>query len=244
VQTLEHIVLGRWIVEISSSSVGHRSTPGGAIDPAPAKNGGVLQRLAGARYAQALALAVFAALNLGCASYQGSAKNVEVASLANKGSWVIVPNFPKVMQSSNHDCGAAALAAVLAYWGRPTTPESVAEAEKKTGRQLRASDIERHAKNAGLSAFVFYGNMGDILYEVQRGRPVIVGVGKPYGENKALAHYEVVIGVEPKAKRVLLLDPAKGFQTNSYEGFGTEWAASKGVTIVTFLPQSKATSSR
>jgi predicted double-glycine peptidase len=193
--------------------------------------------------AQAAALAVFAALNLGCASYQGSAKPAQVASLANQGSWVIVPNFPRVMQSSNHDCGAAALAAVLGYWGKPTTPERVAETERKEGRRLRASDIERHAKAAGLSAFVFYGNMADIVYEVKRGRPVIVGVGKPYGENKAIAHYEVVIGVEPEQKRVLLLDPSKGFQTNSYEGFATEWAASKGVTIVTFISESKATSS-
>ena len=202
---------------------------------------GVFRRFTEARAAQAVGLALFAVLNLGCASYQGTAKDVQLASLKNKGNWLIVPDFPRVLQASNHDCGAAALASVLTYWGRPTTPEKVAEAEGKKGKQMSASDIERHAKSNGLSAFVFYGNMGDILYEVRRGRPVIVGVGKPYGEkNKALAHYEVIIGVDPEAKRVLLLDPARGFQTNSFEGFGTEWAASKGVTIVTFLAQTKA----
>lgn len=198
-----------------------------------------------ARRAEVAGVALFAALNLGCASYQGTAKPVQVANLSKQGNWVLVPNFPSVKQSSSHDCGAAALAAVLGYWGRPTTPERVAEAEGRKNQRLRAADLERHAKSVGLSAFVIYGTMADVLYEVRRGRPVIVGVGKPYGENKAIAHYEVVVGYEPKQERVLLFDPAKGFQTNSYEGFATEWAASKGVTIVTFLSESKtATSNR
>lgn len=185
------------------------------------------------------AVALFAIMNLGCASYTGTARQAQIVNIQADKRWVVVPNFPRVMQAKDHDCGAASLAAVLGYWGKPTTPEAVSQAVGRDGKQLRASDIESHARASGFSSYVFYGNMGDLLYEVGRGRPVIVGVGKPYGKDKAIAHYQVVIGYEPEKKRVLLLDPAIGFQTNSYEGFAKEWAVSKGVTIVTFLKAGK-----
>ena len=190
-----------------------------------------------------IVLAFLAVMNLGCASYQGTAKDARMDVVASNKNWVTVPNFPRVLQASDHDCGAAAPAAVLDYWGKPTTPEQVVAAERKQGKRFSASEIEQHARRAGLSSFVFYGNLGDLLYEVRRGRPVIVGVGKPVADDKAIAHYEVVIGYEPKQKRLLLLDPARGFTTNSYEGFAKEWAVSKGVTIVAFVPESKTSAS-
>lgn len=185
------------------------------------------------------AVALFAIMNLGCASYTGTARQAQIVNIQADKRWVVVPNFPRVLQAKDHDCGAAALAAVLGYWGKPTTPEAVSQSVGRNGKQLRASDIETYARSSGFSSYVFYGNMGDILYELQRGRPVIVGVGKPYGKDKAVAHYQVVIGYEPHKKRVLFLDPAIGFQTNTYEGFAREWAVSKGVTIVTFLSAAK-----
>ena len=32
----------------------------------------------------------------------------------------------------------------------------------------------------GLHSYVFFGTMADVVHEVQRGRPVIVGLGKSY----------------------------------------------------------------
>ena len=63
-------------------------------------------------------IAAIAALALGCASYRGTASTVQPSEVAREGGWVIVPHFPLVMQQGDHDCGAAALAAVLTYWGR------------------------------------------------------------------------------------------------------------------------------
>ena len=90
----------------------------------------------------------------------------------------------------------------------------------------------------GLHSYVFFGTMADVVHEVQRGRPVIVGLGKSYAEKKALSHYEVVVGYEPDKKQVLLLDPGRGWQLDTLRGFGEEWARSKGVTIVAFMPAS------
>jgi hypothetical protein len=51
---------------------------------------------------------------------------------------------------------------------------------------------------------------------------------------RALAHYEVVIGLNRSRRRVLSLDPAVGVRENSFEGFAREWAPTRQVTIVVF----------
>lgn len=150
----------------------------------------------------------------------------------------MVAGFPRVMQQADNDCGAAALTAVLDFWGRPTTPQAVVEGAGRVGKRMRASDIEGYARKQGLSSYVFFGTMTDLVYELRRGRPVIVGLGKPYQGDKAVAHYEVVVGYEPTQKRVLLLDPGRGWQLDTLDGFAKEWATSKGVTVVAFLPES------
>ena len=194
----------------------------------------LMRRLVGAF--QALQVLLVAVPSLGCAGYQGTAKEAQPDQIAREGKWVIVPSFPRVLQQSNHDCGAAALAAVLSFWGHPTTPDRIVAATGHAGQRLSASDLEGYARSRGLSSYVFFGTMADIVYELSRGRPVIVGLGKPYADDKALAHYEVVIGYEPHKQQVLLLDPARGWQVDSFEGFGKEWSLSKGVTLVAFIP--------
>ncbi|HEX4334899.1 MAG TPA: cysteine peptidase family C39 domain-containing protein [Polyangiaceae bacterium] len=181
------------------------------------------------------ALLAIAALSLGCASYKGSSHEVQPSSVQQQGGWVMVPHFPLVMQEGNHDCGAASLSAVLGFWGRPSTPAQIADAEGRGGKRLGAGDIEQYAKSQGFSSYVFYGTMKDVAYELEHGRPVIVGLGKAYEGNKAIAHYEVVVGFSRDRKQVLLLDPGRGWQTDSFDGFAREWSVSKGVTVVTFL---------
>jgi ABC-type bacteriocin/lantibiotic exporter with double-glycine peptidase domain len=185
----------------------------------------------------AVQILLLAGPSFGCASYQGTAKEARPAEIAREGGWVIVPGFPRVLQQADHDCGAAALAAVLGFWGQPTSPGRIAAAAGRKGQRLRASDLESYARGRGLSSYVFFGTMTDIAYEIGHGRPVIVGVGKQFEKDKAIAHYEVVIGYEPDKRQVLLLDPALGWQVNSFEGFGREWSYSKGVTMVAFLSE-------
>lgn len=172
-------------------------------------------------------LVVLALLGLGCVSYTGTAKNVAPSTLSADGGWVILPAFPLVLQRQHDDCGAAVLSAVLRYWQRPLP-------RLAGGRRLRAGEVRDLAEQSGLSAHVFFGNMNDILYELNRGRPVIVALGKPHGRNEIALHYEVVVGYEPRTHRLLLLDPARGWQTDSFQGFAHEWAATRAVTIVAF----------
>ncbi len=186
------------------------------------------------RYAGTLVLIVIAALSFGCASYHGSAKSAQPSVIAQQGQWRMVQNFPHVAQTGDKDCGAAALAAVLRFWGHPASPDSVEASLGRADSRLQAGDMEAYARSLGLESYVFYGTMKDVVHEIEQGRPVIVGLGKMVDDKKALAHYEVVVGYEPNKKQVLLLDPARGWQVDSYEGFANEWAISKAVTIVTF----------
>lgn len=148
----------------------------------------------------------------------------------------MVKDFPLVMQQKTDDCGVAALIAVLRYWGYDASPSSIAASLGQSEGRLRAADIVTYARSKGLHSYVFNGTMTDVVHELRRGRPVIVGLGKSIDDKKALSHFEVVVGYEPQQKRVLLLDPARGWQIDSLTGFGEEWARTKGVTIVAFLP--------
>src|ERR1041384_7430927 len=166
--------------------------------------------------------AVIALLSLGCAGYRSTAKEAHPSELAHDGGWIMTPRFPLVLQTGSKDCGAAALSAVLAYWGIATPPDVIERSTGRAGDRLSAGEMETFARRAGLSSFVFYGTMKDVLYELQHGRPVIVGLGKPVASKKALAHYEVVVGYDANRRMVLLMDPARGWQVDTLDGFGAE----------------------
>jgi predicted double-glycine peptidase len=192
-------------------------------------------------YPRALVLLALATLGFGCASYRGTASSAQPSAVVQQGEWKMVRNFPHVAQKGGEDCGAASLAAVLRFWGHPATPESIEASLGRADNRLQAGDMQAYAKSLGLRSYVFYGTMKDVMHEVEQGRPVIVGLGKMVDEKKALSHYEVVVGYEPTKKQVLLLDPARGWQVDSFDGFAKEWAISKAVTIVAFPEAASST---
>jgi predicted double-glycine peptidase len=182
----------------------------------------------------AIVMGIVASLGAGCATSHGNSTPAQTVASEGGGQWKMVQNIPLVRQSSGDDCGAAALASVVSYWGYPASVQSIEAALGRTDHRLQAGDMEAYARSVGLRSYVFYGTMKDVVHELERGRPVIVGLGKMIEDKKALSHYEVVVGWEPQQKRVLLLDPARGFSTSSLDDFAKEWAVSKAVTMVTF----------
>jgi ABC-type bacteriocin/lantibiotic exporter with double-glycine peptidase domain len=185
-----------------------------------------------------LAVVAFVA-SLGCSAYRGTARTADPGALARDGDWTMVENFPLVRQVDDDDCGGAALASVLRFWGHPATPESVEKAVGGKDKRLRAGAMAAHARELGLRAYVINGTMDDVVYELERGRPIIVGLGKETATKKVLAHYEVVVGYEAQKRLVLLLDPGLGWQIDTFDGFNAEWARSGRVTLVTFLPSAE-----
>jgi hypothetical protein len=168
------------------------------------------------------------------ACYTGSARTVTAGGMASRArdpAWQIVGDVPFVPQRTLHDCGPAALAMVLAHFrvpGAPNEPADLAQGD------VRAGALRDAARARGVDAFLVSGTFDDLFAQVGRGRPVLVGLAKPMAltGGRALAHYEVVIGVNRSRREILTLDPAAGVRENTLEGFAREWAPTRQVTIV------------
>jgi ABC-type bacteriocin/lantibiotic exporter with double-glycine peptidase domain len=171
-------------------------------------------------------------LTSGC--YLGSAKNITPAELANQGGWEVVRGVPGVRQVAHEDCGAAALAMVLNYWGSPITGDAItAVAPPVRDRGITAAVLREFARHQGLQAFLIQGSQVDLEREIQRHRPVLVGVMKRY-ILRNYPHYEVVVGINRQQQRILTLDPAHGLRVNGWGGFTTEWAKSGQLALIIF----------
>ena len=169
------------------------------------------------------------------ACYTGSARGVPggTAAVARDPDWQVVPDVPFVAQRGLHDCGPAALAMVLAHFHVPPATD---ESPELAGGDVRASALRDVARARGLDAFVVSGTFEDLSRQLDSGRPVLVGLAKPMAltGGRALAHYEVVIGLNRSRRLILSLDPAAGLRENTLEGFAQEWIPTRRVTIVVF----------
>ncbi len=169
----------------------------------------------------------------GC--YHGSARTATPADLADQpDGWNLVEGVPPVRQIEREDCGAAALAMVLGYWGLPITRDAISAANPAAPEHgIRAAALRDFARRQGLQAFIVEGQLADLDRELGRHRPVLVGVMKRYGQ-RLYPHYEVVVGMSRRDQRVLTLDPAHGLRVNSREGFTAEWTAAGRLTLIVF----------
>jgi ABC-type bacteriocin/lantibiotic exporter with double-glycine peptidase domain len=182
-----------------------------------------------------IAAVLMALVSAGC-SYLGTAETFDPADLEREEGWISVKSVPVVLQKEDEDCGAAALAMALAAWDIPICLEQVARECPPVPREgIRAGALRDCARNHGLQAFLVHGTFADFEQELSRGRPVIVGLIKPY-VNGGLTHFEVVVGLHPRKGIVVTLDPAHGWRRNSYEGFLMEWEPAKRLTLVLLKP--------
>jgi ABC-type bacteriocin/lantibiotic exporter with double-glycine peptidase domain len=191
---------------------------------------------AAVRVVSPLAAAAVAVLSAS-SCYTGTAHAISPREVAARAAadpgWLIVGNVPLIRQRSDADCGSAAAAMVLSYWSAPAT---VAELDARdpvaAEHGWRAGELRALLRQRGFDAFVISGRLEDLAHELRQGRPVVVGVVKRYRGERALAHYEVVIGVHPARGRILTLDPADGWRENTLEGFDREWGPSDRTTLV------------
>jgi ABC-type bacteriocin/lantibiotic exporter with double-glycine peptidase domain len=188
----------------------------------------------------ALWLGLLAALVSAC--YAGSARSVspsQASALAADPAWIVVRDVPFVAQRADEDCGPAALAMVLGRFGVPVTLADVAAAEPPKDGGVRAGALRDFARAQGLEAFVVAGTFEDLFGELGRGHPVLVGLAKPMTGGRALGHYEVVVAINRRERRLLTLDPARGLRENSLGGFAREWAPTGRVTLIAFRPSNR-----
>lgn len=169
----------------------------------------------------------------GC--YTGSAHGVAgFPDVDREPGWVLVRGVPFVHQESEADCGAAAMAMALSYWGQPATLAAIIAARPPHDGGIAAGELRDLARARGLQAFLVPGTFVDLDTQLRRGRPVVVGLAKPIAGNRALQHYEVVIGLNRAERRVLTWDPAQGLRENSLEGFAREWIPAHQLALILF----------
>jgi hypothetical protein len=100
-------------------------------------------------------------------------------------------------------------------------------------RGIKAATLRELALGQGLRAFLIEGRLSDLEHELGRKHPILVGVMKRYRQ-RVFPHYEVVVGINRRERRILTLDPAHGLRENSNEGFAAEWAAAGNLALIVF----------
>jgi ABC-type bacteriocin/lantibiotic exporter with double-glycine peptidase domain len=168
------------------------------------------------------ALALLALATSACLpTYQGDSRRVAPAQLRSDDAWLLV-EAPVVKQRADVDCGAAALAMVVARWRPELDRAHIARSIPVVNDGFRLGDLRDVARAAGLRAFALVGDPALLRYELERGRPVLIGLHRPY-RDRTRAHYEVVIGVHPDG-RVATIDPGDGaWHVRPSRGLMAEW---------------------
>ena len=176
----------------------------------------------------------------GC-SYLGTAEDADPEELKREDGWIALRDIPVVLQESEEDCGAAAMAMALAHWRVEASLDSVVrDCPPKPGEGIKAGALRDYARSLGFQAFLFHGTWTDFEKELSQGRPVVVGLVKPHVDG-GLTHFELVVGLHPEKQLVATLDPARGWRRNGYEGFLAEWEPAGRLTLVLMkIPASPA----
>ena len=153
-------------------------------------------------------VALFAAT--GCRlSYTGGAKQVTTAQLDDT-SWLRASATPVVKQKSQVDCGLAALAMVAGAWGQTWSVDDLRRDVKMSAKGDKLGALRDAARARGFEAYAIAGNHEDLRRELEKGRPVMLGLQLPFEQNRALHHYEVVVAMNSRDGTVVTLDPATG----------------------------------
>jgi ABC-type bacteriocin/lantibiotic exporter with double-glycine peptidase domain len=154
-------------------------------------------------------------------TYKGDSRRVAPANLRADDAWVLA-EAPAIQQQADVDCGAAALAMVVARWRPELDRSHIAQSIPVVNDGYRLGDLRDVARSAGLRAFAIVGDADLLRYELVRGRPVVIGLHRPY-RDRARAHYEVVIGVH-RDGRVATIDPGDAsWHVRSWRGLKAEW---------------------
>jgi ABC-type bacteriocin/lantibiotic exporter with double-glycine peptidase domain len=166
--------------------------------------------------------------------YTGAARDLDPSALRREPGWTAVQGVPLYRQSHERDCGPTALAMVVAYY----RPELDTQRLLATSRDARvsAAELRDRARELGLLAYVVEGKPEDLAHELRAGRPVIVGMAKPTA-NGGVAHFEVLVGIHARSRRVATLDPAAGYRQNSLLDFMAEWQSTGRVLLVIMPPR-------
>ncbi len=129
-------------------------------------------------------------------------------------------------------CGPAALAMVLQYYGARVDQDEIArEIYLPSVRGTLNLDLEFYARRRGFQARAFQGTLDRVKDELRRGRPLIVfqDLGLP---GYPVPHFAVLLGYDDRAGVVVLHSGTTPYRVASYAEFEATWARRRGWTLL------------
>ena len=145
----------------------------------------------------------------------------------------VVLETPAVEQDGMYECGLASISALCGYYGveledsqRAELAELASSNDGLSGSELRAA-LER----AGMEVYLYQGTVSDgptsLRANVVARRPVLVMTDMAGNH-----HYSLVVGVDPDADSLVLLDPALGRIVMQTDDFQQRWDQTKRFTML------------
>jgi ABC-type bacteriocin/lantibiotic exporter with double-glycine peptidase domain len=143
-----------------------------------------------------------------------------------------VPFYPQ----EELGCGPAALASLLAYWGRAVSLEEITqEVSLKNLKGSLPMDLELAAKRHGLAATSYTGSLKDLRLHLGKGQPVIAFLNLrwrifPQG------HFVVVTGYDEIHSELVIHSGNDAYRRIPVESFFNAWAKT-GFWSLLILPE-------
>ena len=105
---------------------------------------------------------------------------------------------------------------------------------RPTENGLLLSDLRTAAKAHGLVAFAITADRATLDHELRAGRPIIVGLLRPYSQREAISHYEVVVA--ERGDQFVTLDPGAGWRVRTWAELEREWKLANYPALVVLGP--------
>ncbi len=148
-------------------------------------------------------------------------------------SEAVVLEVPPLRQDDWYDCGLAAISALCAYHhveipDRQRTELALLASSEKglSGDELRTA-LERNGMEVYLYEGQLQGGPTGLKENVQARRPVLVML-ELWGRN----HYGLVVGIEPDASTLVMLDPRLGLVVMDAADFERRWAPTRHFALL------------
>jgi ABC-type bacteriocin/lantibiotic exporter with double-glycine peptidase domain len=179
------------------------------------------------------AVAIVMLVATGCVTYSGGARTIDPTRMVREPGWIQAAPTPDIRQRTRLDCGPAALAMVARRWQKQIAINDPAIAAPAQDG-VRLSDLRSAARAHGLIAFAITADRATLDHELRAGRPIIVGLLRPYSRTHAVSHYEVVVAM--RGDEIVTLDPAAGWRVRTWTSFDDEWRAAKYPALIVLGP--------
>jgi ABC-type bacteriocin/lantibiotic exporter with double-glycine peptidase domain len=183
----------------------------------------------GARAVTTLLLAGL--LGSGCTAVTLDAVRGDVAA----GQGHLITTVPFIAQEA-YQCGPAALAMVLQYWGAAADAEEIGRAlYLPSARGVLNLELEFQARRRGFRTQAFEGTLERVKTELRQGRPLIVFQDLGRGP-VSVPHFAVLLGYDDRAEVVVLHSGTTAYRLLPYPEFLRTWAARRGWALLITPP--------